>query len=1577
MATGDIGTLIDHLDYLNDIQELVKISDTIYAVPQRISSSLRVYTFSCNAAGQISNAALDYETLVSNAVSRRSMFHVSGNIWGIAYINNVSGSYYEKVVTFSIDPVTGAISPAIANTAITPEGSAYYITTNYMCPAVLSVDGNTMFAVFGSTTHSGTWFAIKTFTVSNDGVNIAGVSLYELAIAGNIGTVTPIEITDNIFATMISGRNSQHNWLKTLSISNAGVIAAIGSVDLGTGYSDSNDNTPGICHVAGSIWALAFTAAGPVPTLDTIEITAAGAIGAVIDTDTALIPYRENYLKNVNDSFFLVCSGQINAEIFRTFAIAADGTIGATIDSYSPPSTSGFYGDLIFTGVGNMYVGQHRNNTNTVVNFSIDVITPNPAIETLGTSELKHDRATLWANITEVGGATEYGFDWSLGTGAFENELQGTDPIISGLYCIALTGLTYNTSYKYRAKLRRTGGTWVYGTTGYFTTSFPVPQVSTELPTAAGDHYIDAVGCLETDGGVVAVDKYGFTYGTNTIEDMLGRFDYDLDHSYSPDDAKADGYDENEQITGSLAAPLLASNAASGQPDVIVANATGISAGLVFKLVDTDNDELLTVDHIVGTTVTMTTNLVHSYTTAKEARLCQVVTIKLRNLEYGKRYYARFWAHNAYGYGWGSEICALTSDTVNVMIPTATASKGIRFCIPGKVNFPPSGMFYDTRHHLLVKCPDSYFVDEGTFGWVVGMYVCERQYWGEATNMDLYTMSNAIRRTGTPIKVKYKARIGNNNYGVGQYHKRVINNGTSNLTGSYVSSSSILAWFCEIWYNNPWTSSPWSIAETDDLQMGISIRSGTGWEIPLCDCIEGRIIWVNAAVSIKAPAILSATSIKLHGLVTEDEAEACTVKFQYGLTVAYGSETAMQSAVKGQHVYATISVVAGTAYHFRAAITTACGETFYSSDWEFGGPELEMAFGQSIFTASPVWTDVSAYLMDGYVKRGRMHQLDKCEAGTAVFILNNASGNWWRNNTGGLYTPNVKPLTLVRWRRDFNGMNPIYYGIIENFEPGWLEERGGFTPIMMVSAADVLKSFAKYRIVDANPTLTADATTGLDYAYVDDTYGLVEGQTIKLYDDNGEENLVIQQVVPATKVVIFTTVIVGNYYTGDNAKLKKWPAVLSGTRINDIVLEIGWPLSLCSIDTGEVMLIELTPGTGGSVALEEMHNAAESEDGNIFVSAAGVLTYHDALARTVAPYNQSQATLIDTGNQFANPELVDDDEFTFNEASISGNGISEQIMVDGTAQQAQGPRVISRKNSQIYNEYDAIRQCLMLVLRYKQSTMRCKALHILPDADPDALYPMVYGYDLITRITLQINSAINPAMIDQAYHIEGLTHRWNMRKGWRTTWQLWATNRYRAFSTHHDGWIGNVSEIDYNTCHNAASGSVGPYNDDGFGLGLSAGQQSTYVGVIFMSARIDRGVVEFNTASLSGFTILEAFLLFKSELIYNNNAWKLNLVNNNGVTCPVEATDYGELHNATTLMANELDMEAPVGWKTFELNATGLAAINKTGVTRFGLRSNRDVAGTDPGETSKEYLHIANLGYYDGAYQMQLIVRLL
>lgn len=95
--------------------------------------------------------------------------------------------------------------------------------------------------------------------------------------------------------------------------------------------------------------------------------------------------------------------------------------------------------------------------------------------------------------------------------------------------------------------------------------------------------------------------------------------------------------------------------------------------------------------------------------------------------------------------------------------------------------------------------------------------------------------------------------------------------------------------------------------------------------------------------------------------------------------------------------------------------------------------KLEIAFATDPF-ATPTWTDVSDYLIEYHVKRGRQHELGRTEAGTLVCLLDNQDRRFEPDYSGSPYSPNVLPMRKVRLRV---GENLVTNPSIETDTSGW------------------------------------------------------------------------------------------------------------------------------------------------------------------------------------------------------------------------------------------------------------------------------------------------------------------------------------------------------------------------------------------------------------------------------------------------------------------------------------------------------------------------------------------------------------
>ena len=166
------------------------------------------------------------------------------------------------------------------------------------------------------------------------------------------------------------------------------------------------------------------------------------------------------------------------------------------------------------------------------------------------------------------------------------------------------------------------------------------------------------------------------------------------------------------------------------------------------------------------------------------------------------------------------------------------------------------------------------------------------------------------------------------------------------------------------------------------------------------------------------------------------------------------------------------------------------------------------------------------------------------------------------------------------------------------------------------------------------------------------------------------------------------------------------------------------------------------------------------------------------------------------------------------------------------------------------------------------------------------------------------------------------------------------------------------SAVSYADAHDAANGDTA-YPDN---AALAVGQSNDYDPANHW--RVFRGYLEFDTSAIgSAATIESAELILEiTGYFIIDTAFDLTIVPATGVTDPIVVGDYGDLLSQTTSYGIVTIPTAAANRKkiTITLNASGLAAINKTGTTRFGLRSSRDISNTSPGSGAsfQEYVTV-------------------
>jgi hypothetical protein len=125
------------------------------------------------------------------------------------------------------------------------------------------------------------------------------------------------------------------------------------------------------------------------------------------------------------------------------------------------------------------------------------------------------------------------------------------------------------------------------------------------------------------------------------------------------------------------------------------------------------------------------------------------------------------------------------------------------------------------------------------------------------------------------------------------------------------------------------------------------------------------------------------------------------------------------------------------------------------------GVTIEAAFGYDPDDTSPVWTDISTYVMGFSTRRGRKREIDRVTAGSCLIRLDNADRRFEGGYTGGAYGSNVVPMVPIRITTTRNAVTyPVFYGFADEWVPSFdpSQPRAAFVDLR---ATDAFKALAK------------------------------------------------------------------------------------------------------------------------------------------------------------------------------------------------------------------------------------------------------------------------------------------------------------------------------------------------------------------------------------------------------------------------------------------------------------------------------------------------------------------------------------
>jgi hypothetical protein len=274
------------------------------------------------------------------------------------------------------------------------------------------------------------------------------------------------------------------------------------------------------------------------------------------------------------------------------------------------------------------------------------------------------------------------------------------------------------------------------------------------------------------------------------------------------------------------------------------------------------------------------------------------------------------------------------------------------------------------------------------------------------------------------------------------------------------------------------------------------------------------------------------------------------------------------------------------------------------------------------------------------------------------------------------------------------------------------------------------------RIVDQNGDFNPQNTSGPYYGlldpmrkvqitatYASTTYPIFSG-FITSYTTTTPKN--------ADEVTYTTITAVDAFRLAQNAQIATVAGAtagdLSGTRVNQILDQIGWPSSMRDVDAG-LTTMQADPGTART-SLAALNTVTLSEYGAFYVDALGSFTFQDRNV-TTASIGGTPTVFNDNGTNigYFNAVWRLDDTLVFNAASITRTGGTTQVATDAAS--------IAKYFTHSYNQQNLLMQTDAVALDYAQAYVASrKETSIRCDAITLDLYTNNYNAGIIAALDL-------------------------------------------------------------------------------------------------------------------------------------------------------------------------------------------------------------------------------------------------
>ena len=222
------------------------------------------------------------------------------------------------------------------------------------------------------------------------------------------------------------------------------------------------------------------------------------------------------------------------------------------------------------------------------------------------------------------------------------------------------------------------------------------------------------------------------------------------------------------------------------------------------------------------------------------------------------------------------------------------------------------------------------------------------------------------------------------------------------------------------------------------------------------------------------------------------------------------------------------------------------------------------------------------------------------------------------------------------------------------------------------------------------------------------------------------------------------------------------PEELSGARVERILdlTSVSYPVLTRNLDTGVATLGAYQIGDNTN-ALTYLQRIAAAEEGYLFISKDGYLTFTDRLA---ASFITASAAFSDDGTEipYSALQVLYGQEFLYNRVSAQTEGGTIQNADDATSQTEFGISTLALSDLLLADDADALTLANTLLDRYSQPVYRFDELQVSMNRLTSGQRSDVLALEIGNVIEITRTYATGtPASVTAFYAIEGISHGLN------------------------------------------------------------------------------------------------------------------------------------------------------------------------------------------------------------------------